>query len=207
MSLKYWSEKKMNQYVTGSVIKRQREKCRLTQNQLAEKLNVSDKAVSKWETGRGFPDISMLESLAKVLNVSVIELLSGEEISNSNRSANIKNSKMYVCPVCGNIIYSVGQAAISCCGILLPPLEPEEAFDDTHKISVEKSEDEFFVQIDHPMTKEHYISFIAALGVDGIHMKKLYPEMDAQARFKICGTHRIFAYCNRDGLFSCSPKR
>ena len=192
----------MNQYVTGSVIKRLREKCKLTQIQLAEKLNVSDKAVSKCETGRGFPDISMLEALAKVLNISVIELLSGKEISNSNKVANIKNSKMYVCPVCGNIIYSVGHAVISCCGIVLPPLEAEEDFNEAHKITVEKTEDEYFVQINHPMSKEHYISFIAAIQDDGIQIVKQYPEMNAQARFKIYGTRKIFAYCNHDGLFS-----
>ena len=66
-----------NQYVTGAMIKRLREKRHLTQAELAEKICVTDKAVSKWETGRGLPDISLLEVLAKALGVSVIELLSG----------------------------------------------------------------------------------------------------------------------------------
>ena len=54
----------MNQYVTGAAIKELREKNRMTQLQLAEKLGVSDKAVSKWETAKGYPDITLLEPIA-----------------------------------------------------------------------------------------------------------------------------------------------
>ena len=196
----------MNQYVTGSVIKRLREKQKLTQEQLAEKLFVSDKAVSKWETGRGFPDISMLESLAKVLGVSVIELLSGEEIINSNKQANIKNGKCYVCPVCGNVIFSVGEAVISCCGIVLPPCEPEPC-DEEHEIKIEKVEDEYYVTMNHPMEKNHYICFLAAIQDDGIQIVKQYPEQQVQARFKISRTRKIVAYCNRHGGFVVSEKQ
>ncbi|MBE5775825.1 MAG: helix-turn-helix transcriptional regulator, partial [Clostridiales bacterium] len=86
----------MNQYVTGSMIKELREKKQLTQAELAEKLYVSDKTVSKWENGKGYPDISLLESIAKVLDVSVTELLSGRAVSNINVSANMMRSKFYV---------------------------------------------------------------------------------------------------------------
>ena len=89
----------MNHYVTGAVIKRLREAKHLTQAQLAEKLCVSDKAVSKWETGKGFPDVSLIESLASVLQVSLPELLSGEQVINTNRAANLLRSKFYVCPI------------------------------------------------------------------------------------------------------------
>lgn len=92
----------MNNYITGAAIMALREKNRLTQ-QLAEKLCVSDKAISKWETGKGFPDISLIEPLANVLQVSIPELLSGKQIINTNRSANILKSNLYVCPICGNI--------------------------------------------------------------------------------------------------------
>ena len=117
----------MNNYVTGATIKRLREKQNLTQAQLAKKLTVSDKTVSKWETGKGFPDISLIEPLAQVLGVSVLELLSGEAIVNTNRAANLLRSHLYVCPVCGNVLYATGSAMISCCGITLPPLEAEAA--------------------------------------------------------------------------------
>ena len=116
----------MNNYVTGSTIRKLREKQGLTQLQLAEKLCVSDKAVSKWETGKGFPDISLIEALANILRVSVPELLSGEQIINANRSANILKSNLYVCPICGNIFHSTGSAMISCCGVTLPALEVEQ---------------------------------------------------------------------------------
>lgn len=68
----------MNQYVTGAVIRELREKNRLTQAQLAERLCVSDKAVSKWETGKGYLDISLLEPLAKEHYISLIEAVSSD---------------------------------------------------------------------------------------------------------------------------------
>ena len=113
----------MNHYVTGATIKALREKYRMTQAELAEQICVSDKAVSKWETGRGFPDVSLLEPLGKALHVSVPELLCGQTIVNRNRSANMMKSLFYVCPVCGNVLFARGDAVISCCGIQLPALE------------------------------------------------------------------------------------
>ena len=68
----------MDRYITGAVIRKLRESKKLTQEELADKLFVTSKAVSKWETGQGLPDISLLEPLAKALDISVIELLSGE---------------------------------------------------------------------------------------------------------------------------------
>lgn len=194
----------MNQYVTGTVIKELREKNNMTQLQLAEKLGVSDKSISKWECFRGYPDISLLESIAKVFKISVTELISGNAIQNANVSANMLRSKFYVCPVCGNVIHSMGEAAIHCHGIQLMPLEAE-APDDHHMISIERIEDEYYVRIDHSMTKEHYISFVAAASSGDMQLVKLYPEGNAEARFKIRGVKKIFFYCNRDGLFSIDP--
>ena len=194
----------MNQYVTGTVIKELREKDKMTQFQLAEKLGVSDKTVSKWETGKGYPDITLLEPIAKVFRISVTELISGSTIHNANVSANMMRSKFYVCPVCGNVIHTMGEAAIHCHGILLTPLEAEPT-DERHMIFIERVEDEYYVRIDHSMTKEHYISFVAAASSDDMQMVKLYPEGNAEVRFKLRGVRRIFFYCNRDGLFSIDP--
>ena len=191
----------MNQYVTGAVIKQLREKANFTQAQLATKLNVSSKTVSKWETAKGYPDISLLEPLAKVFNVSLTELISGNAVKNVNVSANMLRSKFYVCPVCGNVIHSMGEAVIHCHGVLLTPCQPEET-DENHMIFVERVEDEYYVRVEHDMTKEHYISFMAAVSSDRIQMVKLYPEGNAEARFKINGVKKILFYCNRDGLFS-----
>ena len=193
----------MDQYVTGNTIKTLREKNKMTQLQLAEKLGVSDKTISKWETGKGYPDITLLEPIAEALQVSVTELISGNTISNANVSANMLRSKFYVCPVCGNVIHSMGEAVIQCHGIVLNALEAEPA-DEHHKINVEVVEDEYYVTVDHPMTKDHYISFIAAASSDSMQTVKLYPEWNAEARFKISCVKKIFFYCNRDGLYSAN---
>ncbi len=191
----------MNQYVTGTVIKELREKNKMTQLQLADRLGVSDKTISKWETGKGYPDITLLEPVAKAFDVSVTELISGNTVINENVSANMIRSKFYVCPVCGNVIHGMGEAVISCHGIQLMPQDAERT-DEHHKVFVERVEDEYYVRIEHEMTKKHYISFAAAVSADGIQMVKLYPEGSAEARFKIRGVKRIFFYCNRDGLFA-----
>jgi desulfoferrodoxin (superoxide reductase-like protein) len=91
-----------------------------------------------------------------------------------------------------------------CHGIQLLPLEVEPT-DEQHMIFIERVEDEYYVRVDHSMTKEHYISFMAAASSDNMQMVKLYPEGSAEARFKIRGVKRIFFYCNRDGLFSIDP--
>ena len=184
----------------------------MTQEQLADKVCVTAKAISKWETGRGFPDIGLVEPLAKALGISVIELLSGEDIRNRNRTADMRKVAFYICPVCGNVIQTIGEAVVSCCGITLPPLEAEPCStepadpdgtdpDSEHRIDIEVVEDEYYVTLDHPMSKTHYISCLAAVSDRGVQLTKLYPEEDAQARFKINGVRRLYACCNRHGLF------
>ncbi len=195
----------MNQYVTGTMIKRLRENRRMTQQQLAEKLGVSDKAVSKWETGRGYPDISLIEPLADALGVSIIELFSGEDVINTNKAFNMMRMKFHVCPICGNLIQSTGEAVVSCCGIVLPALEAEPE-DDDHHLHFERVEDEYYVTIPHEMSKTHYISFILALKDDGCEIRKLYPEGAAEARFKISRTKRFLYYCNQHGLFGVNVR-
>ena len=193
----------MDRYVTGAVIRRLRENKKMTQEELAEKIFVSGKAVSKWETGQGFPDISLLEPLAGALGISVAELISGECVRNRNRASDMLRSRFYVCPVCGNAIRAVGEAAVSCCGITLPPLEAEEP-DEAHRILVETAEDEYFVRLDHPMEKNHHISFLAAVSDNSVQFVKLYPEGGAEARFKRSRVRKICAYCSHHGLFAVS---
>lgn len=190
----------MNHYITGAAIRALREQNHLTQQQLAEKLCVSDKAISKWETGKGFPDISLIAPLAQILRVSIPELLSGEQIVNTNRSANMLKSNLYVCPICGNIFHSTGSAMVSCCGVTLPPLEAEQA-DEEHQIKCENIEDEIFVSMQHPMTKAHYISFVAYCTGARFESVKLYPESDIELRFFSRGHGILYWYCNHHGLF------
>lgn len=189
----------MDNYITGATIKRLREEKELTQTQLAEKIGVSGKAVSKWETAKGLPDITLIEPLSKALGVSVMELMSGDTVINKNVSSNILRSKFYVCPVCGNIIRTTGDAVISCCGITLPTLEAEEA-DEAHEIKIEKVEDEYFVTLNHEMTKTHFISFIAHLTSDKVHFVKFYPEGNAETRLQLRGKGYLYIYCNKHGL-------
>ena len=196
----------MGQYVTGSVIRALREKRNYTQKQLADAISVSDKTVSKWETDRGLPDVTLLEPLAKALQVSVAELLSGEYVVNRNRSGNPERARFYICPICGNVIWSMGEGAFSCCGVTLPPLEPEEP-DQDHALSVETVDNEWYVSADHPMTKEHYLSFIALVNCDRVQLCKLYPEQAAEARFPKRGGGTLYACCNRHGLYRLKLKR
>ena len=190
----------MNIYVTGNTIRQLREAGHMTQAELAERIGVSSKAVSKWETGKGLPDISLLQPLAQALGISLIELMNGEPIINKNTSANMLRCKFHVCPVCGNVIHSTGNALISCCGITLPPLEPEEA-DEEHGLTVETVEDEHFITIHHPMTKDHFISFLVFVTCDRIQLVKLYPEGNAETRLQLRGMGYLYWYCNRHGLF------
>ena len=190
----------MNQYIKGDVIKALREKNKMTQAELANKIGVSDKAVSKWETGRGLPDITLIEPIADALGLSVGELFAGEQVINNNVASNMKRAKLYVCPICGNLIQSSGDVALSCCGVSLPALEAEDA-DGDHLIKVDKAEDEFYVMMDHPMTKDHYISFFIYRTGDRLETVKLYPEGNAECRFFRRGHGEILAYCNRHGLF------
>ena len=190
----------MNPYVTAAAIKTLREQKGMTQAELAEMIGVTDKAVSKWETAKGLPDISLLEPLAAALGASLPELINGSRIINKNRCGNMLRTKFYVCPVCGNVIHSTGETVACCCGITLPALEAEEA-DEEHALTVENVEDEYFVSVRHEMTKEHYISFIAWVTGDRLQLVRLYPEGNAEARLQRRGRGELYFYCNRHGLF------
>ena len=186
-------------YICGKIIRELRESKNLTQKQLGEIISVSDKTISKWETEKGLPDITLLEPLSCALGVSVAELLSGESITNKNRAGNIRRTKFYVCPVCGNIITAMGEGSFSCCGINLPALSPEKA--EIGSFEIERPENDIFIRFSHPMTKENYVSFAAYITYNGIQIKKLYPEQEAEVRFPFCGKGKVLFFCNREGLF------
>ena len=79
--------------------------------------------------------------------------------------------------------------------------EEAEESDEDHAITIEAVEDEHFITILHPMTKEHYISFIAYETSDRLQLVKLYPESNAQTRLQLRGMGYVYYYCNRHGLF------
>lgn len=189
----------MDNYITGTTIKKLREEKGITQSALAGMIGVSPKAVSKWETAKGLPDITLIEPLSKALGVSVIELMSGDTVINKNISSNMLRSEFYVCPVCGNVIHATGESLVSCCGITLMPLESEDT-DDEHRINIERVEDEYYITVNHPMTKTHFISFIAHITTDKVLIHKFYPEGNAETRFNLRGRGYLYIYCNRHGL-------
>jgi len=187
-------------YVTGNTIKSLREKHGITQKALAEKINVSDKTISKWETNKGLPDIGIVEELAKALGVSLTELLTGDLKKNENTSGNMKKIQFYICPICGNIITAVGEGEFSCCGIRLPKQEAEVAEAD-HALMVETIDNEYSITMEHPMSKAHYVSFISYVTSNSVETIKLYPEQDISVRFRKKGHGTLYIYCNRHGLY------
>lgn len=189
----------MNHYITGNTIRELREKKKMTQAELAGRLDVSHKTISKWETAKGLPDISLIEPLARVLGISVVELMTGDCISNSNISSNMLRSKLYVCPVCGNVIHTMGESVVSCCGITLPVLEAEIP-DKEHTFIAEVMDGEYYVTAEHEMTKTHFISFFAYVTSSHFELVKLYPEQNPEAWFSKKGHGILYAYCNRHGL-------
>ncbi len=189
----------MDQIKTGALIRSLRTSKNLTQKQLAEMLHVSDKAVSKWETANGCPDISMLTSLADIFGTDVGTLLSGEIELNESEAGNTKKMKFYVCGKCGNIVTSSSEAAVTCCGSRLTPLELQEAADD-QRLTVEDIGGELFITTDHEMTKEHYISFAAYINDSTFMMFRQYPEWNMQMRLPLFRTGKLIWYCNKCGL-------
>lgn len=188
----------MDQIKTGQLIRTLRTQKGLTQKTLAESVCVGDKAVSKWERGLGCPDVSLLPELSRVLGVGLETLLSGQLDANDQERGNMKKLNFYVCPGCGNLITSATSASVSCCGRTLLPLEPQKP---EEPLSVEKIDDSWFISSPHPMTKEHYVSFVALLTGDTLFLRRLYPEWDLQTRIPAFGHGILLWYCTHHGLF------
>lgn len=172
----------------------------LTQKQLAEKMNISDKAISKWERGQGCPDISLLQDLSEIFEISIESILSGEITKNNLFGGNMNKIKFYVCKNCNNLITSTQEATIPCCGNIIKPLEAKKC-DDEHNLIVENVEDELFITSNHDMKKEHYISFVAYVKGERATIVKQYPEWNMEFRLNKKGRGRLYFYCTNDGLF------
>lgn len=190
----------MDNQKIGKLIYKLRKENNLTQLQLAEQMNISDKAVSKWERGLGCPDVSLLSSLSQIFGVDLEKLLSGELDTNDILGGNMKKLNFYVCPNCGNLITAMTDTAISCCGKKINAEHPQKAADN-EKLSVEVIENDYFISGKHVMTREHYISFVALVTGDSIMLRKQYPEWDLQTRIPAFAHGRILWYCTQHGLF------
>ena len=192
----------MNLCEIGKLLCDLRKDKKMTQKQVADKLGILPKTVSKWETGHGFPDVSFVSALADILGVSERTILSGDLKRNNKDVGNIKRIKFYVCPRCGSIMQGVGGCQVICCGEPLVPLKSKPT-DECHMLNVSEIENDYYIEFNHGMTKGHYISFAAFVGFDKVITIKLYPQQDAVVRFpKVCrGT--LYFYCTNHGLFAC----
>lgn len=193
----------MDNEKTGRLIRELRTQKGLTQAQLAGLINVSDKAVSKWERGLGCPDVSLLSTLSEVLEVNIDRLLEGE-LGENSEAVTMNKIKFYICEKCGSVFTSLGGGELSCCGKKLSPLELKNA-DEAHALKLEEVEDEWYVTCPHEMTKEHYISFIAFVSYDRVTLVKTYPEQDLAMRFPRNGAGYFCYYCTNDGFYKFNP--
>lgn len=188
----------MNTQKIGELIGSLRKERGLTQKELADVLNISDRTVSKWERGFGCPDVSCLNELSTFLNINIEKLLEGELAINQSDHGNLKKIQFTVCPVCKNMTSSTGNAEISCCGRKLAPLIPKSC-DAEHQMSIQFIDGEYFVSSKHAMTKQHSLSFAAYVTSEKVVFTRLYPEQNAEFRIPKMGGD-LYLYCNKHGL-------
>lgn len=190
----------MNSAKIGKLLLQMRKEKQLTQKQLAEKIHVSDKAISKWERGYGCPDISLINNIAQVFQITAEAILEGELETNSNNGGNMKRIKFYTCPQCGNIMTATGESEITCCGRKLKSLVAKPA-NEEHKITIQDSDGELYIRFDHEMSKLHFISFVASVSYDRVLLVRLYPEQGSELRIPKLNRATIYIGCNTDGLW------
>ena len=184
----------------GQLILKLRNEKGLTQKQVADSLNISNKTVSKWECGMGCPDVTLWTELSEVLGADVLKLLEGELKPNKPDIGKIEKVKFYVCPSCSNILISTGEATISCCGRKLAMLKPAPKHDE-HEVTIQEIDMQHFISINHPMTKEHYILFIAYVQNERVLLHRLYPEQNAEINLPMMRSRgNLYIYCTEHGL-------
>lgn len=191
------TEEKMDCIKTGRLIAKLRKEKGLTQKNMADALGISNKTISKWETGLGCPDLSLWPDLSTMLGAEISQLMEGEIVPNKPDNGNMLKVKFYVCPDCGNILFSSGSASVFCCGKKLEALKPS---DKTVKFEAELSDTEYYITLEHEMTKEHYISFAALVKSDRVYLLRLYPEQNPSFRLPAIRGARLVLYCVKDGL-------
>ena len=188
----------------GKLILQLRKEKGLTQKQVADQLNITNKTVSKWENGLGCPDVTLWKDLSDLLGTDVLKLLQGELKPNSPDIGKMNKMQFYVCPTCGNILTSTGKASISCCGRQLHPLVPVLQTEE-HEATVEEIDAEYYFTLNHEMTKEHYISFIACVYDDRVLLNRLYPEQNPEFHLPLMrGRYSLYLYCTRHGFQKCT---
>ncbi|MCQ2592541.1 MAG: helix-turn-helix domain-containing protein [Treponema sp.] len=192
----------MNAEKTGAIIKEARIKKGLTQKQLAEAISVTDKAVCKWETGHGCPDITLLSQLSKVLEIDIQSILRGAIVKSPDIAGNMNRVQFYRCPTCGNLVTSVKKIEISCCGNKLVAVEARRSDEKKYIPIISEFDGQFSVRFDHPMTKEDYIANVITVQYDKIMVINLFAEQEAIVTLPQIGGLRIFLITSKDGLIA-----
>ncbi|MFV2046239.1 helix-turn-helix domain-containing protein [Metabacillus sp. YM-086] len=190
----------MDNSKVGNLIYNLRKEKGLTQKQLADSMNISDRTISKWERGYRCPDVTLLPSLSSILGVNIENILEGELASNDFVGGNMKRSNYFVCPSCHNIVLATGDIDISCCGRKVERLVAKKATDE-EKLSITEIDSELFISSDHPMTKDHYISFIALATGDSVQIMKQYPEWGLQTRLPQHKHGKLLWFDTQFGLY------
>jgi DNA-binding XRE family transcriptional regulator len=183
----------------GKLIAELRKERKLTQKNIADALGIQGKTVSKWECGAGCPDLSLWQELSTILGADMSQLMEGEITANKLDTGNLKRTRFYVCPCCGNVLFSTGSASIFCCGKKLEPLASNKT-EDKPEITIEKIDYENYITVDHPMTKENYLAFAALITGDKIYFNRLYPEQAPSFRCPQIPRAKLFIYSASRGL-------
>lgn len=190
----------MNNQKTGELIRRLRKEKGYTQKQLAERLHISPKTVSKWETAAGCPDISLIMQLAQELDTTSEHLLQGNAQNSTQNGGNMKRLQFYYCEVCDNLLTGTDAASISCCGRKLKPLKVQP-MDAVHMAKIEILEDEYYITFSHEMKKTHYIRFVALVSYNRVTIVRMYPEQNAELYMHLVSRGELYLCCSQDGLF------
>lgn len=188
----------MNQDNIGLLIRNLRTAAGMNQAELAEKLHISNKTVSKWECGCGSPDISLFPALSELLGVDFNALFTGKIEEKSFDTGNLKRISFYICPNCGNLITSTSSASISCCGRVLEAQKLQRAGEEIRTTLVDR---EYQITSKHEMSRDHYISFIALRSSETLLLRKLYPEWNVELYVPFVPGAMLIWHCSKHGLF------
>lgn len=192
----------MNAEKTGSLIRSLRIKKGLTQKELAHMICITDKAVCKWEKGRGCPNITLISQLSKVLEVDIQSILQGYLDKNKKIGENMNHLKFYKCPTCGNLVTSIKSVELSCCGNKLSPVSAQTRSDPEYQPVIQEFDGQYSIKFNHPMTKSDYISQVIVVRYDQIMTVNLYAESEAIITIPQVRGIRLFVITNKSELIA-----
>lgn len=192
----------MNAEKTGSLIRSLRIKKGLTQKELAHMICVTDKAVCKWEKGRGCPNITLISQLSKVLGVDIQSILQGYLDKNKKIGENMNHLKFYKCPTCGNLVTSIKSVELSCCGNKLSPVSAQTRSEPEYQPVIQEFDGQYSIKFNHPMTKSNYISQVIVVRYDQIMTVNLYAESEAIITIPQVRGIRLFVITNKSELIA-----